>query len=777
VIGDFFISSASPICYSPCGFNHYISMRLIEVARKLGMTGQQLRRELKEVDFGVKPTDREIADRIAQGIIRYVATKHGITIKEDEEGVEQEEVVEDKGADDEEKVDKVDKVDKEKKVEKEEKKEETDDKKVHVLRKLSLEGVSDAAVRAQAASRPAPRRVMSKKDRDRQRQDADVDKALQKKPTEVQQQIKKKEGIVEIPEAITVKEFAEKTGVQVPKIISVLMKNGVMATINQTIDFDTAGIVAHEFKVQVKKAKVAVSAEGLLAGNLATLLEEEDKSVLKVRPPVVTVMGHVDHGKTAILDAIRKTDVVSQEAGGITQGIGAYQVEHEGKHITFLDTPGHQAFTAMRARGAQITDIVVLVVAAEEGIKPTTIEAIDHAKDAGVPILVAINKIDKEGADKDRVMGELAQHELQPEEWGGQTPVVACSAKTGQGISDLLDHILILAEIGDLKANPNRSAVGTIIESHLDPSLGPVGSVVVNAGTLKVGDIFVCGAISGKVKSMDNAKKDRIDLVGPSGAVRISGFSSVPETGDILQVVGSEQEAKKLHTEILAARELSKKRGISDLISRLSEGKLTTLKIVLKADSVGSLEAIEGALSKIKTESGAAPKVIHGSVGSIAESDVMMAAASGGIVLGFDVVLSTHVERIAGNNGVEVRLYDVIYELLDEVTGILEGLIEPEEKERVIGRLEVKGMFFRKRSDQVIGGKVTEGILKRVPFRILRGTDEVGTGRITSLRHIDKDVKEAKEGKEYGMRIDCNFTLEEGDVLEAYVKEFKKKSE
>jgi len=430
----------------------------------------------------------------------------------------------------------------------------------------------------------------------------------------------------------------------------------------------------------------------------------------------------------------------------------------------------------MRARGAQITDIVILVVAADEGIKPTTIEAIDHAKDAGVPILVALNKIDREGADPDRVKGELAQYGLQPEDWGGTTPIVLCSAKTGQGITSLLEHVLILAELAALKASPTRPAIATVIESHLNSSLGPVASVVVNAGTLRIGDIIVCGATSGRVKSMEDSHGKRLTEIGPSGAVRIAGLSSMPETGDILQAVRDEGEARNVLQHIQEVRDLQKKRGLRDLITRLSEGKMHILKIVLKADSLGEIEAIQNALANAKRSAqDVIPKVVHSAAGNISESDVMMAAASEGIVLGFNVTISTHVEMVARKHGVEVRLYDVIYKLLEDIESLLLGLIEPEEEENVIGHLTIRGLFFRKKSDQVIGGLVTDGVLKRVPFRLFRESQLVGTGRITSLKHVDKEVKEAKEDKEYGLRIDCALDLREGDVLEAFTKEFKKK--
>ncbi len=746
-------------------------MRLVEVAKKLGMTGQNLRKELSEVDFGIKATDREIPDGIAQGVIRYIARKYGIEIVEEEGSMSEssEESSSETTTEPQKEEAQI--------VEKPAEEAEGDQKKVHVLRKLTLEGVTDDAVRAQAARVPLP----SQRPRGgggKRFQPRREERTFKKRTHTVQEQIKKKEGMIEIPDSITVKEFAEKSGVQVPELISTLMKNGVMASINQNIDFDTAAIIAEELGIEVKRTQAAASAEKLLAGNLQELLKEDDPSALRHRPPIVTVMGHVDHGKTAILDAIRKTDVAGGEAGGITQKIGAYQVVHEGKHITFLDTPGHEAFTSMRARGAQITDIVVLVIAADEGMKPTTVEAIAHAKEANVPILVALNKMDREGADPDRVKGEIAAQGLQPEDWGGQTPVVLCSAKTGLGMTSLLDHILLMAEMAELKAHPTRPAVATVIESHLDSSLGPVASILVNAGTLKLGDMILCGVTFGRVKSMVDSHGERLEEIGPSGAVRIAGLSLVPETGDIVQVVEGEAEAKKLLSTMQEAKDRTRKRGLSDLITRLTEGKMQVLKIVLKADSQGEIEAIQGALSKIKDagKGGVVPKVIHAAVGNVSESDVMMAAASSGIVFGFNVTLSTHVEAIAQRNGVEVKLYDVIYKLLEDVESLLLGLIEPVEEERVIGHLEVRGLFFRKKSEQVIGGKVTDGILKRVPFRILRNNELIGTGRITSIKQVDKDVKEAKADKEYGLRIDCSFDIQEGDIIEAFNKEFLKKS-
>jgi translation initiation factor IF-2 len=461
--------------------------------------------------------------------------------------------------------------------------------------------------------------------------------------------------------------------------------------------------------------------------------------------------------------------VAAGEAGGITQHIGAYQVVHEGKSITFLDTPGHEAFTSMRARGAQVTDIVVVVVAADEGVQETTVEAINHAKEAGVPILVAINKVDRESADPDRVTGELAGHGLQPEEWGGKTPVVLCSALTKQGIPDLLEHVLLLAELSDLKANPHRRAVATVIESHLDSSLGPLATVIVNTGTLRVGDVFLCGKTSGKVRAMADARGERLSDVAPSGAVRVSGLQSVPQAGDILQVVPSEKDAKALLKELLSRSREQPRRSFADLVSRLHEGKLTQLKVVLKADAQGSLEAIDHAIAKCRTDE-VGVKVIHGAVGSVSESDVMMAAASEGVVLAFHVAVPGDVRRTAEREGVEVREYDVIYALLDDVGKLLAGLLEPEEQEKILGHLEVKLIFLTKRAEQIVGGRVRDGMLKRGFFRVLRDGQEAGRGKILSLRHVDKDIKEAKEGSECGMRVETSVPVAEGDVLEVYVR-------
>ncbi|MDD5623556.1 MAG: translation initiation factor IF-2 [Candidatus Peribacteraceae bacterium] len=751
-------------------------MRLVQVAKALAMTGQELRHELEIVNFGVKPTDREIPDGLAHGVIRFLARKYhkevdmgALGISEAEEGkqAEKETPTQEAGAEG-------------TVAEKKEGEEGAGGQAQHpqsfnVLRKLTLEGVSKEAIAKEQEEmkthRPHHHRPTGPRTHTRE---------VKRKGAESEQvQIKRKEGLVTLPAHITVKEFAEKTGIQVPLVIQALMKNGVLATITQTIDFDTAAIVAQEFGVLVQKAQETASAENLLSRNLAELLKDEPENLVK-RPPIVVVMGHVDHGKTSILDAIRETDVAAGEAGGITQHIGAYQVEHvpagsqERHTITFLDTPGHEAFTAMRARGAQVTDIAVIVVAAEEGVKPTTVEAINHAKEANVPILVAINKIDREGANPEKVKGELAAQGLQPEEWGGQVPMVLCSAKTKQGINELLDSIVLMAEIASFRANPQRPAVATVIESHLDPSLGSLATVLVNAGTLRVGDAFVCGRTHGKVRTMMDAHGKRLEEVPPSGAVRLSGFHDVVEVGDILQVVPSEKHARDLSEAITQQR--SEKQGLRfvDLVSRLSEGKLTQLKVVLKADAQGSLEALKEALAKLTTTE-VGVKVIHAAIGAVTESDAMMAAASEGIVVAFHVPVSVSVQNTAEREGVSVREYEVIYALLEDIEGLLKGLVEPEDQEKILGHLEVKGVFLTKKSEQIIGGRVIDGVIKRLTFRLLREGNAVGTGRILSLRKVDADIKEAKEGTECGLRVETSLPIQLGDSLEVFLKELKRK--
>ncbi len=586
---------------------------------------------------------------------------------------------------------------------------------------------------------------------------------------------------IEIPESITVKEFGEKTGIKIAKIIGELMKNGILANINQQIDFDTAQIIADDMNVKIKRKRSVAGVEELMAGDISKLLQVDDPSDLKERPPVVVVMGHVDHGKTKLLDSIRETDVVAGESGGITQHIGAYQVEKKGKLITFLDTPGHEAFTSMRARGAKATDIAILVVAADEGVKPQTIEAINHAREAGVPIIVAINKMDKPNANPDKVKGELAEHDLQPEDWGGKTVMVPVSALRGDGIDTLLEMVLLTAEMEDLKANPDREAVGTVIEAHLDSNLGPVATILINTGTLKIMNNVIVGQTYGRIKLMRDHNGKPLRIAGPSSPALIAGLAKTPKSGDILQVVANEKIAKQRSEEvILQTKQESEEKmsGMDTVISTVKSEKI--LRLVVKADTKGSLEAIKQSVAKIKDEE-VAVKIIHSGVGSVNKSDVMMAAASGGIVAAFHTDFdSPYVDKTADREGVEVKKYTVIYALLEDIKKILSGLLDAEIVRKVLGRAQIKQIFLTKKKEMIIGGKVLSGKLQnKAKFDILRGKDEegedkvAGEGRITSLRKVDKEVKEIGEGNDCGMKVNSDIPIEEGDIFEVYIEEEK----
>ncbi len=605
-------------------------------------------------------------------------------------------------------------------------------------------------------------------------------KATKKKTTEVETDTVSGK-TVEIEDTISVKEFAEKAELSAAKVIGELMKNGILANINQQLDFETASVIAEDLGLKLKRKRSTASVEDIFQGNLESLLED-DASVLEKRPPVVSVMGHVDHGKTKLLDAIRDTNVVDGEAGGITQHIGAYQVavpsekkELKGKIITFLDTPGHEAFTSMRARGAKATDVAILVVAADEGVKPQTIEAINHAKEAGIPIIVAINKIDKENSNPDRVKTELSQEGLQPEDWGGDTVMVPVSAMTGEGVTTLLEMILLTTDMAELKANPARPAVGTVIEADLDPSFGPVATVLVNTGMLRVMDNVIVGSTYGRVKAMIDHTGKKLKEVGPSGVARLAGLNETPKSGDILQVVGSDKEAR---LQAIKIKELLKNQeylklglGVTDIMSLIQQGKLKTLKLIIKADTKGSLEAIRQALAEIKSDD-VAIKVVHSGVGSVTEGDVMMASAGAGIVVGFHVDAGAHVKKMAERENVEVVLYKVIYELIDDVKKLLTGMLEPEIVVTELGKLELKGIFFTGKKDMIVGGKVIEGKLEKdADLRVFRDEEQIGEGKMTELKVVKEDVKEVEEGQECGIKYEGAVKLQEGDVLEAFKEE------
>lgn len=585
---------------------------------------------------------------------------------------------------------------------------------------------------------------------------------------------------IEIGDVITVKEFSEKSGINVAKIIGELMKNGILANINQQIDFETASIIAEDLGIKLKRKREAAGVDEFMSGDITKLLHEDDTNLLKERPPVVVVMGHVDHGKTQLLDTIRESNVVAKESGGITQHIGAYQVVKKGKAITFLDTPGHEAFTSMRARGAKVTDVAILVVAADEGVKPQTVEAYNHAKEAGVPIIVALNKMDKPDANPDKVKGELSEIGLQPEDWGGNTVVVPVSAIKGDGIDDLLDMILLNSEMLDLKANPEREAVGTVIEAHLDKSLGPVATILVNTGTLKITDNVIVGETFGKIKLMRDSYGKALRIAGPSTPVQVAGLHTTPKSGDILHVVRDEKTARQRAEEVsLKTKENAIAKGMESVISHMKSEKV--LKLIVKADTKGSLEAIKQSLAKIKHED-VAVKIIHSGVGTVTETDVMMAAASNGIVMAFHSdIFSPNVKKTAEREHVEIIQYTVIYDLIEDVKKILSGLLEPEILEITIGRANVRQVFLTKKKEMIIGCRVLSGKMQnRASLRIIRfvnGEEEiVGNGEIRSLRKVDEEVKEIGEGNECGIKFVGDVSLEEGDIIEAYRKEEKQRS-
>jgi len=594
----------------------------------------------------------------------------------------------------------------------------------------------------------------------------------QKRITKAQPQIKAKVGVVEIPSSVSVKEFSEKAGLPVTDVIAALFKNGILATINQQLDYETAAVIAADLGVQVKMVERVATSEELLAGDLKALLKEEDQSVLKPRPPIVTVMGHVDHGKTKLLDCIRSTNVMDGESGGITQHIGAYQVEKNGRLITFLDTPGHEAFASMRARGAKVTDIAILVVAADEGVKPQTIEALNHAKEAGVPIIVAINKMDKPGANPDKVKGELVEFGLQSEDWGGQNVMVPVSALKGTGVDKLLEMVLLVADMENLKANPRRMAVGTVVEANLDPSLGPVATILVNTGTLHVGDSIVVGTTLGRVKTMKDDKGKDLREILPSGAARISGLDLVPRAGDIVQSFKSEKMAKARLEKILELK--FQQEGdlggsmVERIVNQISTGDMKFLKIVLKADVKGSLEAILQALAKVKGKD-VAVKVIHHGVGNVTGTDVAMAAASQALIVGFHVDVSTHVKKLAEADKVDIKEYTVIYHLIEDVKGYLSGMLLPEITLVELGKMEVKQIFLDKKTWVIAGCEVTEGkVEKGAMVRVKRNNELLFETQLESLKVVKQDVRELDKGSECGIRIKTHKPVMIGDILEVY---------
>ena len=575
---------------------------------------------------------------------------------------------------------------------------------------------------------------------------------------------------VSIPDEITVGELAARLKQQAGKVIAKFMQMGEMHAINDVIDFDTASLLAEEFHAKVEH-EVHVTIEERL------FTQEEDAAEdLVERPPVVCVMGHVDHGKTSILDAIRKTNVTAGEAGGITQAIGAYQVKVNDSLITFLDTPGHEAFTSMRARGANMTDIAVLVVAADDGIMPQTVESINHAKAAGVPLVVAINKMDVHGANPDRIKQQLTEYGLVPEEWGGETIVCPISAKTGEGVDKLLENLVLLAEILELKANPNRAARGTVIEARMDKGRGPIMTVLVQNGTLHQGDIIIAGTAVGRVRTMTNDKGQRVTKAGPSIPVEIAGMSEVPSAGDTFNAVADERMARELVEERKqqkkdAANAGSKKVSLDDLFSRIQQGEMKDFNIIVKADVQGSAEAVKSSLEKLSNEE-VRVQVIHSGVGAINESDVMLAATSNAIIVGFNVRPDAAARDNAARSNVEIRMYRVIYDCINEIEAAMKGMLAPKFQEQIIGHVEIRQTFKVSKVGTVCGGYVTDGkIVRNSKVRVVRDNIVVFEGDLASLRRFKDDVKEVAAGYECGLQVDKYNDVKVGDVIEVFVME------
>ncbi len=586
----------------------------------------------------------------------------------------------------------------------------------------------------------------------------------------IAQERKAKHITIEVPDEITVGEFALRLKVTAPEVIKKLMGLGVFATINDTIDFDTAVLVADEFHARVEKEVVVTIEERIIDDS------EDLEENLVPRAPVVVVMGHVDHGKTSILDVIRHTNVTEGEAGGITQHIGAYRVQVDGRDVTFLDTPGHAAFTTMRARGAMVTDIAVLVVAADDGIMPQTVEAINHAKAAGVSIIVAINKMDKVGANPERVKEQLTEYGLVPEDWGGDTPCIPVSAHTKQGIGDLLEMIILTADMMELKANPDRAAKGTVIEARLDKGMGPIATVLVQNGTLHAGDTIVAGTTVGRVRSMMDDKGRKAKDAGPSVPVEITGLNDVPVGGDIFNAVSDERLARELVEQRLTEQKEETFRSqtkvtLDNLFEQMKEGEMKELKIIVKADVQGSVEAVRQSLEKLSNDE-VRVNIIHGAVGAVSESDVMLANASNAIIVGFNVRPDPVAEENAKRDGVDMRLYRIIYDCIEEIESAMKGMLAPKYREVFLGRAECRETYKISNVGMVIGGHVTSGkITRSAQVRVVRDGIIVADDKVASLRRFKDDVREVAEGYDCGITLERFSDIKQGDQLEAYEME------
>ena len=586
----------------------------------------------------------------------------------------------------------------------------------------------------------------------------------------IQLERQKKQMTITIPDEIVVNELALRLKATAAEVIKKLMMMGVMATVNDVIDFDTASLIAMEFHAKVEKEVVVTIEEQIIDDS-----EDEDDNLVP-RAPVVVVMGHVDHGKTSLLDAIRKANVTKSEAGGITQHIGAYRVPVGDGEITFLDTPGHEAFTTMRARGAQVTDIAILVVAADDGIKPQTVEAISHAKAAGVSIIVAINKMDKPTANPDRVKEQLTQHEILPEEWGGDVPCMPISALTGEGIQELLEMVMLVADMKELKANPDRAAKGTVIEARLDKGRGPIATILVQNGTLNIGDSIVAGTTVGRVRAMTNDRGELVKSAGPSVPVEITGLDDVPTGGDIFNAVSDERLGRQLVEQRRSQQKEERfnaqtKVTLDNLFDQMQEGQMKELQIIVKADVQGSFEAVKQSLEKLSNDE-VRVRVIHGGVGAISESDVMLASASNAIIIGFNVRPDPVAEENAKRDGIDLHLYRIIYEAIEDVQAAMKGMLAPKYRELFYGRAECRQVYKISNVGIVMGSYVTDGkIVRNSLVRIVRDGIIIADDKIASLRRFKDDVKEVAEGYECGVTLEHFNDVKEGDVFESYIME------
>lgn len=578
-----------------------------------------------------------------------------------------------------------------------------------------------------------------------------------------------------LPETLTVKHLSELVDQSPVDVIKQLMRNGIMVSMNQMIDHEVASLVTAAYGIRTRVAE-PVAETGSLNSSIATAEDvSQDSEDLEHRPPVVTILGHVDHGKTSLLDSIRNAHVADREVGGITQHIGAYQVEYNGQKITFLDTPGHEAFTSIRSRGARVTDIAILVVAADDGIMPQTEEAIDHARAADVPIVVAINKMDLPGADPERVKRQLSQHNLLVEDWGGDIISVPVSARTGDGIDDLLENILILSEISELKANPNRPASGVVIEAKLDRKRGPMATVLVQSGTLGVGDHVVAGTAWGRVKAIANDRGRTIEGVVPGAPAELLGFGNLPEAGDVLTVMPNERTARALAQERERAKSAqhSQVRALTleEVVKQIDAGDIKELNLVLKADVQGSVEAVRQSLERL-TEAEARVRILHAGSGNITESDVLLASASDAIIVGFSVGDEIGVERVAERMGVEIRHYEIIYQMIDDISQALHGMLEPAYTDVIIGEAEIREIFPSRRNVKIAGCRVIDGRIPRgAAIRVMREGTVLEETSISSLRHFRDEVNEITNGMDCGILLDDYNDIEVGDILQAHRQE------